>query len=394
MKSPLSLEGQIEKLLRREQALADFGTFAFAEVSLDKVLFEAARVCAASLGAPYSKVCKFQQSQNNLRIVAGHGWKTGVVGYAISGADETSPQGRAFMSGQPQVCPNVKETNTYILPTFYSEHRILSTVDVLVATKSGVPFGVLEVDSPSEDAFDKHDITFLTGFANILAEAVSTSERTEALRVAIARMEDLLGEKEILSQELKHRVRNSLHLVYGLLNSEIGAAAHDRDSLIAFRSIALRVMGLAEVFDHLLGVGMSKIINFGDYVSALCENLPQLYKDYNVNLTCSVEPVALELEQATSLGIVITELVSNAYLHAFPDLSGEIDVTMHVLSGRGYLSVSDNGRGYVEVETKRRGIGLVRRFVEQVEGAMSVRSDKGTTWTVNFPVPELATLVA
>jgi two-component sensor histidine kinase len=393
MKSPSSLEMQIEKLLRREQALADFGTFAFAETSLDKILFEAARVCAESLGAPFSKVCKFQQPRNDLRVVAGHGWKTGVVGYAISVADETSPQGRAFMSGQPQVCPNVEETNTYILPKFYFEHRILSTVDVLVATKSGVPFGVLEVDSQSEDAFDKHDIIFLTGFANVLAEAVSTSERTEALRIAIDRMQDLLAEKEILSQELKHRVRNSLHVVYGLLNSEIGAA-HDKDSLIAFRSIALRVMGLAEVFDHLLGVGMSKVINFGDYVSALCENLPQLYKDYNVNLTCSVEPVTLELEQATSLGIVITELVSNAYLHAFPDRSGEIDVTMHVLSGGGYLSVSDNGRGYAEAETKRRGIGLVRRFVEQVEGTMSVRSDKGTTWTVNFPVPGLPVLVA
>jgi len=252
-----------------------------------------------------------------------------------------------------------------------------------------VPFGVLEVDSPSQDAFDKHDINFLTGFANILAEAVATSERAEAFRQTVARMEDLIVEKDVLSQELKHRVRNSLHLVYGLLTSEVGAK-HDPNSLLAFRSIALRVMGLAEVFDHLLGVGMNKVISFGAYVSALCDNLPELYMDHDVKLTCSVEPVSLDLETATSLGIVITELVSNAYMHAFPEGSGEIDVMMRVIPGGAWLSVVDNGVGFSGIETKRRGVGLVRRLIEQVDATLSLQSDRGTAWTINFRVPEIS----
>jgi len=125
---------------------------------------------------------------------------------------------------------------------------------------------VLEADSTQGDAFNEHDIDFLTGFANILAEAVVTSARAADLRRTIARMEELIDEKETLSQELKHRVRNSLHLVYGLLTAELDGD-HDEQSHAAFRSIALRVMGLAEVFDHLLGVGMNRVINFGDYVS-------------------------------------------------------------------------------------------------------------------------------
>lgn len=381
------LGDQIKKLLMRERTLAEFGNFAFSETDLDKILSEAARVCASSLGVSFSKVCKFQPATNDLRVVAGCGWKAGVVGYAISVADETSPQGRAFTTGHPQVCPNVAETNTYILPPFYADHGVLSTVDVLVAAKSGVPFGVLEVDSPLPDAFDEHDINFLTGFANVLAEAVATSERAETLRLTVARMEDLIAEKDILSQELKHRVRNSLHLVYGLLNSEIGAQ-HNPDSLLAFRSIALRVMGLAEVFDHLLGVGMNRVIGFGDYISALCDNLPELYKDRDVKLTCSADPVNLDLEVATSLGIVITELVSNAYLHAFPQGSGEIHVTMRAIPGGVRLSVVDNGVGFVEVESKRRGVRLVRRLLEPVRATLSLKSDRGTAWTIHLPVPE------
>jgi two-component sensor histidine kinase len=388
MKAQLSLERQIERLLGREKALADFGTFAFSESDLGKILSEAARVCAQSLGVSHCKVCKYQPTVKDLRVVAGYGWKLGVVGYAISVADESSPQGRAFVTGEPQVCSNIGETNTYILPAFYAEHGILSTVDVLVAAKNGLPFGVLEVDSPTEDAFDEHDITFLTGFANILAEAVATAERSETLRQTIVHMEDLVAEKEVLSQELKHRVRNSLHLVYGLLASEMGAK-HDEDGILAFRSIALRVMGLAEVFDHLLGVGMSKVINFGDYVAALCENLPELYKDHNVKLTCSVDPVKLDLDVATSLGIVITELVSNAYMHAFPDGPGEIVLTMQAIPNGAWLSIADNGSGFVEVETKRRGVGLVRRLLGQIGSTLDLQSDHGTTWTITFPVPEI-----
>jgi two-component sensor histidine kinase len=388
MKAPLPLERQIEKLLAREKALAEFGTFAFSEPDLDKILTESARVCAQSLGVAHSKVCKYQPTLHDLRVVAGYGWNSGVVGYAISVADESSPQGRAFVTGEPQVCSNVADTNTYILPSFYAEHGILSTVDVLVATKAGLPFGVLEVDSPVAEAFDQYDITFLTGFANILAEAVATAERSEILKQTISRMEDLVAEKEVLSQELKHRVRNSLHLVYGLLASEIGAK-HDQDGILAFRSIALRVMGLAEVFDHLLGVGMSKVINFGDYVSALCDNLPELYKDQDVKLTYFTDSIQLDLDVATSLGIVITELVSNAYMHAFPDGPGEIVVTMRVIPKGAWLSIADNGTGFVEAETRRRGVGLVRRLLGQVGATLSLQSDQGTTWTVDFPVPEI-----
>lgn len=386
-------ERQIRKLLSQQDAVAAFGTFAFGENDLDAILSEAARVCAESLDVPFCKVCKYQTRENDLLVVAGHGWKAGVVGYAISVADQSSPQGRAFSTGEPQVCGNVEKANSYCLPPFYPEHKILSTVDVIVSSKSGVPFGVLEVDSPTENAFDKHDISFLIGFANILAEAVATSERSGTLRAAIARMKELVEEKEVLAQELKHRVRNSLHLVYGLLTSEVNEK-HDKSSIEAFRAIALRVLGLAGVFDHLLGVGMSNIIGFGDYLDALCKNLPELYSEDGVALTCSADAVLLDLEVATSLGIITTELVSNAYTHAFPDRAGAIHVTLRATQTGASLSVSDDGVGYVEVETKRRGVGLVRRLVSQVEGTLTLKSENGTTWTVDFPISRAEPLLA
>jgi two-component sensor histidine kinase len=392
-------EQKLEKLRMREEALIQFGTFAFSEQNLDRILSAAARICADCLEAPLSKVYEYRKLENDLRVVAGYGWRPGVVGYAISVADESSPQGRAFATGEPQLCGNVGEVHTYSPPSFYADHSVISTVDVLVASKSGISFGVLEVDSPSENAFDRDDIRFLTAFANILAEAVATAERAEALRKTIVRMEELVAEKEILSQELKHRVRNNLHLVFGLLMTEVGAN-HDPRSTLAFRSIALRVMGLAGVFDHLLGTGLNKTISFGDYVVTLCDNLPDLYANEHVNLRCSAHSIELDLEMATSLGIIVTELVSNAYLHAFPERTGpqktgEIRVLLRATPNGASLSVGDNGVGIVEeVESKRQGVGLVRRLVTQVGGTLSLRLEQGTTWTIDFPVSTTPPLLA
>lgn len=98
---------------------------------------------------------------------------------------------------------------------------------------------------------------------------------------------------------------------------------------------------------------------------------------------------------ATSLGIIVTELVSNAYLHAFSQRTdpektdhegtGEIHVVLRASLGAASLSVCDNGVGFVEqAESKRHGVGLVRRLVTQVGGTLSLRLDKGTTWTIDF----------
>jgi two-component sensor histidine kinase len=280
-----------------------------------------------------------------------------------------------------------RESKCLYIAVVYPEHSVLSTTDVLVAAETGPPFGVLEIDSRVGEAFDEHDIDFLTGFANILAEAVVTSERAENLRRTIERMEELIAEKDVLSQELKHRVRNSLHLVYGLLTAELGDE-HSAASLAAFRSIALRVMGLADVFDHLLGVGMTKVINFGDHVAALCAYLPDLYREKNITLTCTTEPLPIGLDDATAMGIIVTELVNNAYIHAFPGGSGEISVILKIPAGEAALTIADNGVGFVEVETRRRGMGLVRRLIQQVGGTLGVQSDCGMRWTIRFPIAE------
>jgi two-component sensor histidine kinase len=388
---------QVRKLLRQQAALAHFGSFALRESDLLKVLTEAARVCAECLSVPFSKVCRYREKENDLLIEAGYGWHAGVIGNVVSRADVTSPQGRAFITGKPSICNDLRDDNDFKLPPFYAEHRIVSTIDVVIKGSDDQPYGVLEIDNNEQHDYDQHDIDFLTGFANVLAEAVATSARTDVLQRTIERMkvlveekDRLLEQKKVLAEELQHRVRNNLQLVYGMLSKQLDDTP-DAAGQRGIKAISRRVSTLAQVYDHLLGNEMTRTTDFGSYVKSLCANLAEIQAaaDGSVTLTCDSDAIILDLDVVTALGIVVAEVVTNSYDHAFTDgKRGSIVVSVHRGDGdAATMIISDDGAGFMaKAESKRHGLGLVRRLVEQVRGSASVASDHGTVWTIKIPV--------
>jgi two-component sensor histidine kinase/putative methionine-R-sulfoxide reductase with GAF domain len=373
----------IEKLLRQQAALAKFGSFAFKETDLLKILTEAATICAASLEVPFCKICRYRPAENDLLIEAGYGWQADVVGQVVSQANETSPQGRAYITREPVIIRDIRAANNLALPDFYPQHGVVSTVDVVIASVDGAPYGVLEIDSPTLHQYDEHDINFLTGFANVLAEAVATAEKNKKLQT-------LLDQQTLLGEELQHRVRNNLQMVSAMLHSysRTGLDTKARNEIV---SISRRVMTLAQIYDSLLGVGLSRTIDLSLYLTELCTFLPSLQEDrsWTVALTCRAESMMLPLNQVTVLGMVVAELVTNSYRHAFPNQGGTIDVTLtHAAEGNGaVLTIADDGVGFTaKAETSRRGMGLVRKLLEQMDGVMTPGKPPGTLWTLKFPV--------
>ena len=396
-------QAEIVRLLRQQAALAAFGSFALGENDLVKVLTEAARVCAECLAVPFCKVCRYRAEENDLLVEAGVGWHSGVVGGVVSRADRSSPQGRAFITGKPVIGEDLSKDNSFLLPSFYAEHGIVSTLDVVIKTKEGQPWGILEIDNPKRHVYDEHDIDFVTGFANILAEAVNTSKRNAVVQAALDQMKDmvadrdrlltaqsrLLSEKGVLAQELQHRVRNNLQLVYGMLQRHANG-----DDTVAGKNgvdaIARRVLTLAKVYDHLLGTGLTRSLDFGRYLSSLCDAFKDMENSQHggITLTCQGKSLMLDLDTATPLGLVVAELISNSYLHAFPGGTGKITVSL--LGGDvgqdATINFVDDGVGFPPSSgSKRRGMGLVKRLMEQIDGSAEVHSDHGTAWTLRFP---------
>ncbi|MDV6330974.1 histidine kinase dimerization/phosphoacceptor domain -containing protein [Asticcacaulis sp. 201] len=388
---------RIHKLLRQQAAIASFGSFALRENDLHKVLTEAARVCASGLDVPFSKVCRYRSEENDLLVEAGYGWKPGVIGNVVSRADESSPQGRAFITKEPAISKDLRTDTTFVLPAFYADHGIISTVDVVIHIKDKHPYGVLEIDNNVQQDYDQHDIDFLTGFANVLAEAVATSARTELLQATIQEMkilveekDRLLDQKKVLAEELQHRVRNNLQLIYGMLTKQLDDTS-DEYGQRGLRAIARRVFTLAKVYENLLGTEMTHTTDFGIYMKSLCVNLAEIQDGNtdNIDLTCESASITLDLDMVTALGIIVAELVTNSFDHAFPAGNGTIAVSLIIGADTpetARLTIRDDGTGFVEkIGSKRHGVGLVRRLVQQIGGDINLASDKGTLWTVTFP---------
>jgi two-component sensor histidine kinase len=98
----------------------------------------------------------------------------------------------------------------------------------------------------------------------------------------------------------------------------------------------------------------------------------------------------LDLDAVTALGIILAELVTNSYDHAFPDGTGSIAVAVRAPAGddsMASMTVLDSGPGFdAKAENKRHGLGLVRRLAEQVRGTVTLDSHRCTFWTIRFPV--------
>src|SRR6202035_635272 len=344
---------------------------------------DAPRLSGECLSVPYSKVCRYREKENDLLIEAGHGWHAGVIGNVVSRADVTSPQGRAFITERPSICNDLRDDNDFKLPSFYAEHSIVSTIDVVIKGSDDQPYGVLEIDNNQQHDYDQHDIDFLTGFANVLAEAVATSARTGILQTTIERMKALVEEKDrlleqkkVLAEELQHRVRNNLQLVYGMLSKQLDDTP-DTAGRRGIKAISRRVSTLAQVYDHLLGSEMTRTTDFGGYVKSLCLNLAEIQAAPagSVTLICDSDANVLDLDVVTALGIVVAEVVTNSYDHAFPDgKRGSIRVSVHRSEGDvATMIISDDGAGFqAGIENKRHGLGLVQRLVEQVRGSAIV----------------------
>ncbi len=413
--SDIETAAQNARLRRQQSALAKFGSFALGERDLQLILVEASRVCVTCFGVSYTCIYRYRSEENDLIVEAGVGWDQGVIGHTISRADGSSPHGRAFISRTPVICDDLAADPSFVLPRMYTRHGIVTTLDVLIVNDYqpiGVPYGVLEVASTTQQNYDHYDIEFMTGIANIVAAAVDTSNRSAALRFSAVRLQEMdddrermkrskialldekrriVNEQSMLVQQVQHSVRNNLQLVYAMLGKQLQITA-DAAGKAGISAIARRVMTLSQLYQHVVHNGSSQVIDLSTYLSSMCANFESLEGDRNpqVTLRCHAEPVILDLDSLTVVGCVVSELIAGAYAHAAPDSPRTISLALHPGPSGDYATLKfsvDSDAVSVATHDNQHDAELVRRLLQQAGGSATLRSDRGVEWTLTFPTP-------
>jgi two-component sensor histidine kinase len=206
-------------------------------------------------------------------------------------------------------------------------------------------------------------------------------------RVTERMLRDLLEQKDMLLQEMSHRVANSLQIIASILLMKV-RTVQSEETRLHLQDAYQRVMSVASVQQQLQAAGPGELIQIGPYLSKLCESLAasMIGDTRPISLKVLTEGGAASSTQAVSLGLIVTELVINALKHAFPDhkKDGQIVVSYSVDGANWKLSVSDDGVGKAGLgdSSKTSGLGtsLVQALAQQLEAQVEgVSTSQGTT---------------
>ena len=219
--------------------------------------------------------------------------------------------------------------------------------------------------------------TILLGMEDITARRRREREKDE-----------LLGQKDVLLEELQHRIANSLQIIASIILMK-ARTVKSEETRLHLQDAHKRVTSVAAVQQQLHAAGASGAIEVAPYLTRLCETLAaSMIADARpIALTVVSEGGSTGVREAESLGLIVTELVMNALKHAFPEdrTDCKITVTYDVAGANWMLSVADNGIGKPAGAQGKSGLGtgIVKALSQQLDAQVAtVTGPEGTSVSV------------
>jgi two-component sensor histidine kinase len=225
------------------------------------------------------------------------------------------------------------------------------------------------------------------GTTEIRELAQTFSEMATRIATRERDLQDAIVKRDGMLREIHHRVKNNLQIVTSLLNLQEKQIAPESRS--AFRDMQTRVRSLALVHRYMYESDELGSVNLGGFLKELATSLQLAYgvPEKQVTVEVIAEPIWDVADRAIPLALLMTEAMTNALRHGFPEgRPGHIEVRLNQLEGRRVrFRVHDDGVGLPgELAAGTLGMTLIRAFARQVGGALDITSAGGTTVMVEF----------
>ncbi len=375
----------LQQRIRQQEILSELGVTALQGATFDQLLNETARLTAEGLKAEFCKVLEYLPAKNLLLVRAGIGWNPGVIGVATVGADLASPAGFALRTGKPVISNHLENEQRFRTPEMLRKHGVRRAMNVILQG-DGKPFGVLEVDSKSEDVFEEHDLAFLQGAANLLGMAIERERHERRLKSAHDRQQFLL-------KEMNHRVKNSLSIVSSMLNLQ-SAVVSDANLTSHLNEASYRVSAIAKAHEQLSRSPNIERMDIGKYIKEICKDLDASVAHCDVRAEAE-SGIELETDKAISVALIVNELITNAAKYAYKGRShGSIWIKVSRVGHDSFaIVVRDEGSGLpIDFDLgKAKGLGMriISSFARQLNATVSVAAcHPGTEFTISIPLSD------
>ncbi len=369
-----------DALLEQQRVLAEFGDLALKTEDLDDILDKACGLVGRALETDFAKVMELSPDGRTFKVRAGVGWKPGVVGVVSVTAVENSPEGLTLAQGSV-ISSNRQTERRFEYHDFMIDHGVEAFVNVLILSSKGrAAFGVLQVDSRNPRNFTQSDIEFLRSYANLLGAAIERLRAVDELRQSVR-------DKDLLINELNHRVKNTLATVQSIASQTLrNASTIDHAS----HAIESRLIALSRVHDvltesHWAAVPLDEIV--GQAIAP--------YRSRGENrFHIQGPPVQIPPRMALALAMALQELTTNAVKYgALSNGSGEIGVRWRLNGAEGSPRLHltwEETEGPLVQRPARRGFGtrlIERSLAQDLDGKVRIEfAPTGVVCSVDAPL--------
>lgn len=250
--------------------------------------------------------------------------------------------------------------------------------DLRLKKRSGEFHWFMSLGKPLYDTLGKY-VYYISAYTDISG----SKKHEEELHVS-------LEEKEVLLREIHHRVKNNMAVVAGMLDLHMDYVNNpsDREVFLACQS---RVLSMALIHEKLYRSESLSKINFKNYIEDLVKKVSSSYMERQGSILVKIQAddTELELEKAMPCGLILNELLTNAFKHAFNNLDqGEIVIEFSSSNSKYSLLVSDNGVGVGEEDQLNTsgtlGYTLVAALTKQLDAVMEIERSHGLTVKFTF----------
>jgi two-component sensor histidine kinase/putative methionine-R-sulfoxide reductase with GAF domain len=350
---------------------------------------------------PFSSANIMLIEKNKLIVTKHRGYdKFGAEKFMTKFAEDIASTGAAKTfrdNHKTQIIKDTKKSEGW--KNFPETAYIRSFLSMPIAWQGNI-IGLLNLDSSQKENFSQNDINILKPISQAAAISIQKARlflQAENEIKERKKTENLLSkslkEKEILLQEIHHRVKNNLTIIIALINLQDTKSSNSAEAEL-FEELNQRIHSIALVHEKLYENQDLSSIDFFSYVYDLFNSIRSVMifrSDIKFNIDIP-ENIYFNIDMLIPLGLTLNELLTNSLKYAFPEAGGEISLKLEKKDKYFKLSVSDSGIGYPEqvLEGKNFQLGLilVRSLVDQINGTLTVSNKNGAFVTIKFPVME------